>query len=220
MALRVHKFTFNPFSENTYLLISENNKAAIFDPGIYDTNERAVFLNYLKEEGIELIQLINTHCHLDHVFGNAFIAQHFGLPLQMHKDDLVTLAQAEKSASLYGLNFEQSPEPEIFLEHGQVIDLDGSSLEIRHCPGHCPGHIVFVAHEEQLVIGGDVLFEGSVGRVDLPGGNAADLDRSIREQLYTLPDNYRVHPGHGNATTIGKEKKSNPFVFEGGSGLL
>ena len=220
MALRVHKFTFNPFSENTYLLISENNKAAVFDPGMYDTNEREIFLNFLVEREIELVQLFNTHCHLDHVFGNAFVADEFGLPLQMHKDDLVTLDQGAKAASMYGLNLDPSPAPEVFLEHGEFVELDGNRLEIRLCPGHCPGHIVFINHEQHFVIGGDVLFEGSVGRVDLPGGNASDLDRSIRTQLYTLSDDYTVHPGHGNATTIGEEKKSNHFVYEGGSRLL
>ena len=187
---------------------------------MYDTNEREEFLRFVKSNDIELTMLINTHCHLDHVFGNAFISERFQLPLQMHRSDLPTLMMGPRSAELYGLNLEESPEPQIFLEQGQLIELDGNELEVRFCPGHCPGHVVLVSHEGRFVIGGDVLFEGSVGRVDLPGGNAAELERSIREQLYTLPDDYIVYPGHGDQTTIGQEKRSNYFVYEGGSRLL
>jgi glyoxylase-like metal-dependent hydrolase (beta-lactamase superfamily II) len=201
-------------------LISENKKVAIIDPGMYDTTERQKFLSFLEENELEPVRLINTHGHLDHVFSNAWCAEKFGLELEIHPDDIPTLEQSALAASMYGLNLEPSPKPTHLFEHDQRITFDGHELEIRHCPGHCPGHVVLISHDHRFVIGGDVLFEGSVGRVDLPGGNAADLDRSIREQLYMLPDDYVVYPGHGNPTQIGKEKKSNYFVFEGGSRLL
>jgi glyoxylase-like metal-dependent hydrolase (beta-lactamase superfamily II) len=218
--MRVHQFCFNPFQENTYLLEFTNGNCAIVDPGMYDTNEREEFLRYLSENNLFPKWLLNTHAHLDHIFSNAFCAARFGLDLALHTADLPTLHSGPRSAALYGLNLDESPAPKIALNHLQVLDFDGEVLEVRHCPGHCPGHVVFIHHDAGIIIGGDVHFQGSVGRTDLPGGNAAQLDKAIREQLYTLPDNFRVYPGHGDATSIGVEKKSNYFVFEGGSRLV
>lgn len=219
--MKVHSFSFNPFQENTYVLSVESGECAIIDPGMYTTNERENFLSYLQKEGLLPVLLINTHCHLDHIFGNRFCADTFRLGLHAHEADLVTLRSGETAAKLYGLHeMEASPEPEFFLQHGQIIELGDEELEVRFTPGHCPGHVVLVNHAEEFVVGGDVLFEGSVGRVDLPGGNAARLEQSIRSQLYTLPDQYVVYPGHGGPTTIGREKTGNYFVFEGGSRLL
>lgn len=220
MSLNVHRFTFNPFSENTYLLISDQRKTAVIDPGMYDTNEQQIFLNFINENKLEPIMLINTHAHLDHTFGNAFVAEKFDLDLMMHKADLPTLEQSPQAAHIYGLSYEPSPQPKQWLEHGKTINFDGNELEVRHCPGHCPGHVVLISHSDQIVIGGDVLFQGSVGRVDLPGGKAEDLEKSIRNELYSLADDYTVYPGHGDPTTIGAEKRSNYFVYEGGSRLL
>lgn len=220
MSLSIHAFTNNPFSENTYIVAAPSGRCAIIDPGMYDTNERNKFLEILEENRLTPVMLLNTHGHLDHVFSNKFCHEKFKLPIRSHQRDLETLQQGSRSASMYGLNFEESPSPEIHLEHGQLVELDEYKLEVRFCPGHSPGHVVFICHKEAVIIGGDVLFEGSVGRVDLPGGNAADLENSIRQQLYTLPDHFKVYPGHGNPTTIGKEKRTNYFVYEGGSRLL
>ena len=220
MGLTVHALTNNPFSENTYIVAAPSGHCAIIDPGMYDTNERNKFLKILDDNKLKPVMLLNTHGHLDHVFSNRFCHEKFKLPLQAHALDLETLHQGPRSAAMYSVNLDESPDPEIQLEHDQIVSLDGHDLEVRFCPGHSPGHIVFISHDDKFIIGGDVLFEGSVGRVDLPGGKAADLEKSIREQLYTLPDEFKVYSGHGNPTTIGKEKRSNYFVYEGGSRLL
>lgn len=220
MSIKVHSITNNPFQENTYILASPSGKAAIIDPGMYDTSERDLFLQLLKKEGLEPVMLLNTHSHLDHVFGNSFVSERYGLGVHTHKEDLQTLEQASIAASMYGVNLDTPPEPKFFISDGDSLELDGYQFEVRFCPGHSPGHTVFVFHDEKFIVGGDVLFEGSVGRVDLPGGNAEELEKSIREKLYTLPDDFTVFSGHGGPTTIGQEKRSNYFVFEGGSRLL
>lgn len=218
--MKVHVLTYNPFQENTYLLECRDGLTAIVDPGMYDTNEREHFLRYLSDNRLKPAWLFNTHAHLDHVFGNAFCSESFHLGLHLHPEDLETLRRGPLSASIYGLNLSESPEPKFFFSDNQILDLAGEELEVRFTPGHCPGHVVLVNHALEFVIGGDVLFQGSVGRTDLPGGNAAMLENSIRTRLYTLPGSYRVWPGHGPSTTIAEEKRSNYFVFEGGSRLV
>ncbi len=218
--MKVHKFCFNPFQENTYILEFDDHEIAIVDPGMYSTNEQQQILHFINENKFQAKWLLNTHAHLDHVFGNAFCATTFNLELYLHQDDLVTLAMGARSAALYSLNLEESPQPAHFFTDGQIMKFNNDELEVRHCPGHCPGHVVLIHHKSKTVIGGDVLFQGSVGRTDLPGGNAAQLDQSIRKQLYSLPEDYVVHPGHGESTTIGEEKRNNYFVFEGGSRLV
>ncbi|TNE81765.1 MAG: MBL fold metallo-hydrolase [Bacteroidetes bacterium] len=210
--IHLKKFTFNPFAENTYLLYQPGGEAWIIDPGCYDQGEEAEVMQFLESENLKLTRLLLTHAHLDHIFGNHFIYKNFGLKPELHELDLPVLERGPASAAMYGVALVPSPEPATYLTEGQVLDFNGVQLEVRFCPGHAPGHVVFVCAAQEFVIGGDVLFSGSIGRTDLPGGNHETLLEAIRTQLYTLPDNYTVFCGHGPETSIGIEKASNPFV--------
>ncbi len=218
--MEIQKFTFGPFGENTYVLVDKESKEAIvIDPGMYDNSERQRFKSYLESEGIIPKLLVNTHCHIDHVMGNAFVHEEYGLTPQMHENGSIVLAQAARSAEVYGLNYDHSPAGEASLKDGEELQFGSHSFKILFTPGHAPDHIVLYNAEDGYVIGGDVLFNGSVGRVDLPGSVPSDLVKSIQKKMYTLPDDTVVYCGHGPETTIGKEKKSNPFVSEHSSSL-
>jgi len=211
--MKIHKFVFGPFSENTYVLEdSISKKCIIVDPGMYGTDEHQRFSTALKELGLTPELLLNTHCHIDHVMGNRYVMDQHGLAPHAHKLAEKTLEMAALSAQVYGLDYDQSPDLITDLEHGNILEFHGHKLVVLFTPGHAMGHVVFYNKTENYVIGGDVLFQGSVGRVDLPGCNAKDLENSIKEHLYTLPENTIVYSGHGPETTIGQEKTSNYFV--------
>lgn len=210
--IRIQRFVFNPFQENTYILFDETKECVIIDPGCYDSNEERFLNQFILQNNLKPVKLLNTHCHIDHIFGNDFISKTFNLGLEMHKDDLLILRNASFAAKNYGLSLIPSPEPEVFLEEDSFVEFGNSKLAIMHCPGHSPGSIVFYNTDEKLAIGGDVLFQGSIGRTDLPLGNHKDLINSIQQKLFLLPDDAVVHSGHGDATTIGEEKMYNPFV--------
>lgn len=218
--MKVVKLTYGPFSENTYLLVDEKSKEAIIiDPGMYDSNERAEFLELLSDNDWKPKLLLNTHCHIDHVMGNKFIYDSFGLKPQVHEKALPVLEKAALSAEVYGLNYDPSPAAEPTLVHDKILVFNEHKLHVLFTPGHAPGHVVFYNEKEGYVINGDVLFQGSVGRTDLPGCNAADLVNSIQKIMYKLPENTLVYTGHGPETTIGVEKHSNHFVTESSSRL-
>jgi len=203
--MKVVKCTYGPFSENTYVLIDEQSKEAIIiDPGMYDSLEREEFVELIKSNGWKPTLLLNTHCHIDHVMGNSFIHDTYGLRPQIHPEAAQVLERAQLSADIYGLNYTPSPSGEISLAHNQLINFNGHELKVFFTPGHSPGHVVFYNEKEHYVINGDVLFRGSVGRTDLPGCNSNDLVKSIQEIMYSLPDNTLVYTGHGPETKIGK----------------
>jgi len=210
--LSIQSFTFNPFQENTYVLFDETGESIIIDPGMSDVHEQQQFMEFIRSENLKPVKLLNTHCHIDHILGNDFVAKKFSLPLEAHSIETVNLNRAEQAAMLFGVNYIASPPIGKFIGEGDTIKFGNSKLEIVFVPGHSPGHLAFISHDEKVVIGGDVLFLNSVGRVDLPGCNANDLLKSIREKFYTLPDDYIVYPGHGPETTIGYEKENNYFV--------
>ena len=211
--IQVYQKTFNPFQQNMSILVNENKEAIIVDPGCYEASEERELLTFLDDHHFKPIRLINTHFHLDHVLGNQFVAQRYGLKVESHQEGVPVLQMAETSAKLYGFDgYKPSPEMEVTWGAGDEIEFGENRLRILFAPGHCPGHIALVSDEDEFVIGGDVLFHGSIGRTDLPGGDYATLEKSIREQFYTLPDNYKVYCGHGPSTTIGHEKRTNPFV--------
>ena len=209
----VHSFVFSPFQENTYVLADDNGECIIFDPGCYDDNERKVLADFIEEKNLKPIKLINTHCHLDHVFGNKFVAEKYNVPLEIHRGELPVLKSMPMVCMNYGLPMpEESPEPSHFLQEGDVVEFGSTKLEIVFTPGHSPASISFICREDKFVIAGDVLFYDSIGRTDLPGGNFETLMNSIHEKLMPLPDDFTVYCGHGPATTIGRERVSNPFV--------
>lgn len=205
-------FVFGPFQENTYILYDETKECIIIDPGCYDNRERAELAAFIEDNKLKPVKLINTHCHLDHVFGNGFVADTYTLKLEINKQDQPVLDSYLMSAKMYGLNAAPSPQPSVFLNEGDTISFGNSILEILFTPGHSPGSITFYNREQQVMIAGDVLFYGSIGRSDLPGGNSATLISSIKNKLFPLGDNYTVYSGHGPSTTIGFERKNNPFL--------
>jgi glyoxylase-like metal-dependent hydrolase (beta-lactamase superfamily II) len=210
--LEIQCFTFNPFQENTYLLINEKKDCIIIDPGCYFEEERKELLAYIEKEGLNVTRLLNTHCHLDHIFGNRLVAKTYGVGLEIHMLDKIVLDRSPEIGKMYNVPFEPSVEPARYLEEGEKIQLGDDELVILLTPGHSPGSVCFYCAAQLFIIGGDVLFYQSIGRTDLPGGNHQTLINSIQEKLFVLPDDVTVYPGHGKSTTIGFEKRSNPFL--------
>ena len=210
--IKVDYFTFNPFAENTYVLSNEKADALIIDPGCYFTDEENTLRDFINKNALKPSQLLNTHCHLDHVFGNEWIYKNYGLELYMHRGEQQVLAYAPVAGNMYGLNFTAYNGHFHYLEEGDQIALGNDKLKVLLTPGHSPASICLYCKDQNFVIGGDVLFYESIGRFDLPGGNEQQLYKSIREKLYVLPDETIVYPGHEEPTTIAHEKKHNPFV--------
>jgi glyoxylase-like metal-dependent hydrolase (beta-lactamase superfamily II) len=210
--LKIKSFTFNPFQENTYLIYDEAKEAALIDPGCLDTLEQLELLDFISKENLKVTQLLNTHCHIDHVLGNAWAKNTFRLKLGIHRNEVPVLKSVEVYAPNYGFQGYESTEADYFLEEGESIQVGNEKLTILFVPGHSPGHVVFYHEDSHQVIGGDTLFRGSIGRTDLPGGNHDLLLQKIKSELFTLPEETIVYPGHGPETTIGFEKKNNPFV--------
>lgn len=212
---KVVTFTFNPFSENTYVVYeTETLEAIIFDPGCFGTQEQQRLRDEIDRLGLKPVRLINTHCHLDHVFGNAFVATTYNLELGIHPLESPVLAAAPRVTVGYGLPaMEESPQPGYFLEEGETISLGSTTFfELLLTPGHSPGSLCFYNAKDGYLIAGDVLFAGSIGRTDLPGGDFDTLMGSIHAKLLRLPDATIVYPGHGPATTIGEERTNNPWL--------
>jgi glyoxylase-like metal-dependent hydrolase (beta-lactamase superfamily II) len=213
--MKIKAFTFNPFQENTYVLYDETGEAAIIDPGCYFKEEKLALKTFIDQESLRLVLLLNTHCHIDHVFGNFFVSNIYGILPQIHREDLFLLRGIPQVADIYQIpNVERSPEPEQFLPGFGEITFGNTTLEIRFAPGHAPGHVIFIHHDTKSIIAGDVIFKGSIGRTDLPGGDYETLMQSINNQVLTLPDDYTIYPGHGDITTVGTERVSNPFILE------
>ncbi|MBT9393549.1 MBL fold metallo-hydrolase [Hymenobacter sp. NST-14] len=210
--MTVSGFTFNPFSENTYLLHDATGACVVVDPGCYERAEQQALQQFIEARGLRVELLVNTHCHIDHVLGNQFIIDTYQVPFLVHEADLPTLRSVPTYAPSYGFPRYNPAEPTGFLTAGEPLRFGETELEVRFAPGHAPGHVVFYHAPTSTVIGGDVLFQGSIGRTDLPGGDYDTLLTSIRRQLLTLPDETVVYSGHGPATTIGQERRSNPFL--------
>lgn len=210
--LTIKTFAFNPVQENTYVLSDEKDACIIIDPGCYFGEERTVLQEYIEQQGLSPKMLLNTHCHLDHVFGNKFVGETWDLPLHLHEKEVEVLAAAPTWGLEWGLPFENYRGELVFLQPGQTISLGDHELSILFLPGHSPGSVGFYSPEGGFLIGGDVLFREGIGRTDFPGGDHPTLLASIREQLWPLPDETLVCPGHGEPTTIGWEKTHNSFV--------
>ncbi|MFZ4664128.1 MAG: MBL fold metallo-hydrolase [Caldilineaceae bacterium] len=206
----VKGLTVGLLQENCYVLGCEKTlKGVIIDPG---DNARGI-LRVVQQEGLTIERIINTHAHFDHVMAVNAIRTATKASFCLHPADLPILHDVPERVRLW-LDSEVDPiaDPDEFLAHGQEIRFGEEVLEVRFTPGHAPGHVVFIDHKGQQVFGGDTLFQGSIGRFDLPLADGPTLLKSIREQLFTLPDDYVVYPGHGPATSIGEERESNPFV--------
>ncbi len=210
--IQIAAFPFNPFQENTYVLYDETKECIIIDPGCYTPLEQAELSTFIENENLKPFRLINTHCHIDHILGSRYIAERYNLVPEINKIELLVLEQAERAAAMFGIRLEKPPAPGKFIDEKDVIKFGNSELTILFTPGHSPGSICFYNSEQKFVIGGDVLFQGSIGRTDLPGGDFDTLISSIREKLFTLDEDVTVYPGHGPETTIGFEKANNPFL--------
>jgi len=210
----VLSFTFNAFQENTYIVVDEATKECIiFDPGCFDQGEKEILKSYIEKEKLQPVRLINTHCHIDHVFGNKFVSETWNLPLEIHRGELPVLQAVPQVSMFYGIPMpDQSPEPERFIEEGDEIVVGNTRLTALFTPGHSPASLSFYCEKDHFIIAGDVLFQGSIGRTDLPGGDFNTLINSIKNKFFILPDKVEVYPGHGPSTTIGYEKQHNPFL--------
>lgn len=210
--IHIQAFTFNSFQENTYVLFDETNACVIIDPGCYEKNEKQELENFIQTKQLHVTHLLNTHGHIDHVLGNAFVKQKYNVALHIHPTDEATLRAVETYAPAYGFVLYEPAKPDYFLNEGDVIRFGNATLQVLYVPGHAPGHIAFYNAEQKICIAGDVLFNGSIGRTDLPGGNFDTLLESIQTRLFTLHDDTLIYPGHGGSTTISREKKYNPFL--------
>jgi hydroxyacylglutathione hydrolase len=209
----IQAFEFSPFQENTYVIADEaTSEAVIIDPGCYEQAEKEALSTFITDHKLTVKYLLLTHAHLDHVFGVAYVKRKFGIKAYLHERDMVVYNDVPVRCALYGLRGYEHSEIDAFLTEGERIRFGNTALDVIFVPGHAPGHVAFVNHAEHYVVGGDVLFRGSVGRTDFPLSNHADLIDSIRTKFFTLPNDYVVYPGHMEPTTIGEEKKSNPFV--------
>jgi hydroxyacylglutathione hydrolase len=208
--MKIQKFTFNPFQENTYVLSDDKCNAVIVDPGCYEREEEVELQSYIKNNNLDVIALLNTHAHVDHVLGNQFVMKTYKVPYYLHEADVPILLSVENYAHVYGMgNYKVSPDPTHILKGGEILTFGGMTMKVFHAPGHSPGHVVFYLEDEKLVVNGDVLFKGSFGRTDLPGGSMEILKKSIFEIMFSLPDDTVVLSGHGDDTTIGIEKHTN-----------
>ncbi len=210
--MEVQSFVFSPLFENTYLIWDHTNKAIIIDPGCYEPYEFDQINNFIKEKNLAIKAIVNTHCHIDHVLGNQKLKQKYKVPLLIPENEVDNLRSVEAYAPNWGITHYEPATPDHLIENVGNISIGETELEVIYSPGHSPGHQVFFHRSEMKLIGGDVLFKSSIGRTDLPGGDHELLINNIKTKLFLLPDETIVYPGHGPTTTIGYEKKNNPFV--------
>jgi hydroxyacylglutathione hydrolase len=209
--IQIKIFTFNPFSENTYLVFDETGEGVVIDPGCYEKSEKDTLAQFIENNNLKIKYLLNTHCHIDHVLGNEFVKERYKVPFLIHKNDEPVLRSVKAYAPSYGFNVYHEILPDGYLAEGDSVSFGNITLDVLFLPGHAPGHIGFYHKDSASLLSGDVLFEQSIGRTDLPGGDFNTLIKSIHQQIFTLPDDVIVYPGHGNTTTVGEEKISNPF---------
>lgn len=210
--LNIHFFTFNPFQENTYIISNEHNECWITDPGMYGEEETNQLINFITTNRLTPKAILNTHAHIDHILGVDALKKKYNILFGIHKAELPVLQRGSDTAAMFGFNFPNVPEATFFIGEDQPLMLGDDEIRVFFTPGHSPGSISFYYPSGGWVISGDVLFNGSIGRTDLPGGDFDTLISSIRTHLFTLPDNTTVFSGHGPETNIGDEKKYNPFL--------
>ena len=208
----ITSFTFNPFSENTYIISNESKECWIIDPGCYTDAEKQKLSDYISKNQLKPVRLLNTHCHLDHIFGNAYIADTYQLSPEWHEKETFIAQNAKISAMMFGVKEPEFREPKSFLIPGTTLNLGEDEFKLLFTPGHSPGSVTFYNEKESYAIVGDVLFRESIGRTDLPGGNYDTLIKAIKRELLILPEDVVIYNGHGPSTTIGYEKKYNSFL--------
>ncbi|PRY39141.1 glyoxylase-like metal-dependent hydrolase (beta-lactamase superfamily II) [Spirosoma oryzae] len=209
----IQAFEFSPFSENTYVIADDVTRdAVIIDPGCYEQAEKEALSQFITSNQLNVRYLLLTHAHLDHVFGVAYVKRKYNVKAYLHELDQVIYNDVPTRCAVFGLRGYEPSEIDAHIKEGDQIKFGSIVLDVVFVPGHAPGHVAYINHAERYVVGGDVLFQRSIGRTDFPYSNHADLVNSIRTEFYTLPDDYTVYAGHGEPTTIGQEKRANPFV--------
>lgn len=215
--MKIKTFELNPLGVNTYVLYDETGECVVIDAACFFPDEKELLFHFIIDNNLIVKHLVNTHLHFDHLFGVNYLAAQFGLKLQAHRADAFLLENLPQQLQVFGFNSTVDFKPEIgrYLTENDIILFGNQQLEILHVPGHSPGSLVFYNRDAKYAVVGDVIFNGSIGRTDLEGGNFEQLIESIRTQLFTLPDETLLYPGHGPKTTVGREKKENPFVGTG-----
>jgi hydroxyacylglutathione hydrolase len=211
--ISIKSFVFSPFSENTYVLYDETLEGVIIDPGCLSQAEKNELKDFIITQKINVKALLQTHTHLDHVFGSAFVKRTFGVEMYVHKKDLDVLKDVEMRCKTWGIPGYEPVEADRFLEEGDSFKFGNSTLDVVFVPGHSPGHIAFISHPDKFIVGGDCLFYRSIGRTDFPLCSHEELMKSIKTKFFTLPNDYTVYSGHMQATTIGDEKNNNPHII-------
>ncbi len=212
--MEIFKLVFSPIDVNTYILAEKSGDCAIIDCGCYDSREFEKLKEFLSSKKLNPVLLLNTHCHLDHIFGNGMMLQEYGLKTYCHILEESNRINAVKHAFFFGLTMNEPPEPAGFITDEQEIKFGSVVLKALHVPGHAPGSLAFYSEKDDAVFTGDALFAGSIGRTDLPGGNYDNLINSIKAKLLILPSATVVYAGHGEETTIGEELKHNPYFSQ------
>lgn len=210
--MEIYKLVFSPIEVNTYILADKSGDCAILDCGCYNEQEFLLLVKFIESKKLNPVLLLNTHCHLDHIFGNKFIFEKYNLKTHCSKLEEPNRENASEHAMYFGLSMATPPEPEGYISHQQVITFGSTSLLALLVPGHTEGSLAFYSKKDECVFSGDALFSGSIGRTDLPGGDHQTLIDSIRNNLLSLPSSTVVYPGHGPETTIEKEMKTNPYL--------
>ncbi len=206
-------FPVNPFEMNCYVYHDEKSgEGVIIDPGAYTHDEKEEILEYIRSNNITIKYIINTHGHIDHIMGNKWAKDSFEVPVLMHEADMPLINSSLEQANMYGIAFPQPPEPDKFISEDDTITFDGCTLSILHTPGHSPGGICLVDEKEKLIIAGDCVFHGSIGRTDLWMGDMEQLVDAIKTKIFKYPDDFVLYPGHYEKTTVGEEKNLNPFL--------
>jgi glyoxylase-like metal-dependent hydrolase (beta-lactamase superfamily II) len=212
--MNLQSFTFNPFSENTYVLWDETMQCAIVDPGCYTHSEQQELQNFIENNELAPVLLLQTHAHIDHVFGTAFVCRTWGLKPLLHRNEKLVYDSATIVGMQYGVPITDLPKADYILEEEKNVSFGHSTLQVLFTPGHSPGSVCFFNEKDRVVLAGDVLFLGSIGRTDLPGGDYQTLINSIKTKLLPLGDEVTVYSGHGPKTKIVFEKLHNPFLNE------
>lgn len=212
-SMQYKTFAFSPFQENTYVLYDETRECVVIDPGNFFPNEHEQLDNFFKDKDLNFSKIITTHNHLDHIFGASYLVENHSVKFGCHKNELPYVENFLNTCKGYGLNIEKdAPHPDFYFEDGEILTFGNTELKVILVPGHSAGGVAFYNEKEALLFCGDILFNGSIGRTDLPGGNHEQLISGIKEKLFVLPDETLVLSGHGPNTSIGAEKKSNPFL--------
>ena len=212
--IEIKKFTFNPVGVNGYVLWDETKEALLIDTACSTGAEESQLTGFIREKGLKPVQMVNTHGHFDHLMGNGFVFETYGLKSAIHQGDLELAQQASSQSALFGIDMDEVPAFGRIISNGDRIAFGKSSVEVIHVPGHSPGCVALYSEASGVLFTGDILFCGSIGRTDLPGGDYHQLIRGIREKLLVLPDQVVVYAGHGQESTIGNEREENPFLGE------